>query len=147
MRDSMLELAKKNWNLPRPQSRILTHRFFVFVRLFIEPPRPVYELEDLNKTPIVGQFYAEELTSLRISKRTMYHIDKILNQREGHAILEYLVSWRGYPSSFTSWVTASSVKTITRIWTTIRNIFRWQCWVSLHNIYTLTTLTTTSLSN
>jgi len=30
-------------------------------------PRPVYELEDLNKTPIGGQFFAEELTHVRIS--------------------------------------------------------------------------------
>ena len=42
-------------------------------------PRPVYELEDLNKTPIEGQFYGEELTRVRISKETTYKIDKILD--------------------------------------------------------------------
>jgi len=30
--------------------------------------RPVYELEDLNKTPIEVQFYQEELTPVRITK-------------------------------------------------------------------------------
>jgi len=35
-------------------------------------PRPVYELEDLNKTPIECQFYAEKLTTVRLSKATNY---------------------------------------------------------------------------
>ena len=33
-------------------------------------PRTVYELEDLNTTPIEGQFYQEELTPVRVSKQT-----------------------------------------------------------------------------
>jgi hypothetical protein len=32
----------------------------------------------LNKTHIDGQFYQEELVPVRISKRTVYKIDKIL---------------------------------------------------------------------
>jgi len=32
-------------------------------------PRPVFELEDLNRTPIDGQFYQEELTPVRVTKR------------------------------------------------------------------------------
>jgi hypothetical protein len=31
-------------------------------------PRPVYELQDLNNTPIDGQFYQDELVADRISK-------------------------------------------------------------------------------
>ena len=120
----MLELAKRNWNLPKPQSMILEQRIFVLLIQFIELPRPVYELEDLNKTLIDGQFNGEEWKPVGISKRTMYHIVKLLKQRHRKGILEYLVRWRGYPSSFDSWVPASSVKNITRTWTTIRNILR-----------------------
>jgi hypothetical protein len=32
-------------------------------------PRPLYELHDLNDTPIDGQFYQEELSDVRISKQ------------------------------------------------------------------------------
>jgi hypothetical protein len=39
-------------------------------------PRPVYEMEDLNKTPIEGQFYQEHLTPVRITKQTTYKIDR-----------------------------------------------------------------------
>jgi len=35
-------------------------------------PRTIYELEDLNKTPIEGQFYQEELTPVRITKQIVY---------------------------------------------------------------------------
>ena len=85
---------------------------FRISKIIYRTPRPVYELEDLNKTPIDGLFYGEELTPVRISKRTVYHIDKILRQRRRRGILEYLVSWKSYPFSFDSWVPASEVRNI-----------------------------------
>ena len=73
-------------------------------------PRHLYDLEDLNGTPIEGQFYQEELTRVRVRRRTVYNIDKILNMRVRCGILEYLVRLRGYSKDFDSWVPASSVK-------------------------------------
>ena len=75
-------------------------------------PRPVYDLEVLNKMLTEGQFYGEELTPLRISKETTYKIDKILYKRVRPSIKEYLVHWRGYSKDFDSWIPASSVKDI-----------------------------------
>jgi len=43
---------------------------FRITKVMERRPRPDYELEDLNKTPIEGQFYAEELTPVRTSKKT-----------------------------------------------------------------------------
>jgi hypothetical protein len=43
---------------------------FKIIKVIRRIPRPVYELEDLNTSPIDGQFYAEELTPVRISKST-----------------------------------------------------------------------------
>ena len=54
--------------------------------------RVVYELEDLNGTPIDGQFFSEELTPVRISSRTTYKINKILNKGVRRGIPEVLVS-------------------------------------------------------
>jgi len=50
-------------------------------------PRPLYELEDLNGTPIEGQFYQEEVTRIRVTRPTVNKIDKILNKRVRRGIL------------------------------------------------------------
>jgi len=85
---------------------------FRITKVIERRPRPVYELDDLNKTPIEGQFYGEEITPVRISNQTTYKIDKILDKRVRRGIKEYDVRWRGYNKDFDSWIKASSVKDI-----------------------------------
>jgi len=58
--------------------------------------RAVYERADLNGTLIEVQFYREELITVRITDRTSYKMDKILDKRFRRGIREYLVRWRGY---------------------------------------------------
>jgi len=72
----------------------------------------VYKLEDLNQKVIDGQFFNEELTPVRITKRTTFQIDKILATRVRRGIREYLVRWKGYGPDFDSWINAASVKNI-----------------------------------
>jgi hypothetical protein len=66
---------------------------FKIIKVIRKSPRPVYEMEDLHQTPIDGQFYAEELTPVRISKRTTLETDKIVCRRVRRGILEYLFKW------------------------------------------------------
>jgi hypothetical protein len=73
---------------------------------------PVYSLEDLEKEPIVGTFYEEELQKVSYVKTSLFHIDKILKQRTKRRSIEYLVSWKGYPKKFNTWVSAATVKQI-----------------------------------
>ena len=63
-------------------------------------PRVVYEIEDLNVTPIYGQFYSEELTPVRITSRTTYRINKILDKRVRRGIPEVLVIRQDYGPEF-----------------------------------------------
>jgi hypothetical protein len=65
-------------------------------KVFRRSPRSDYELEDLNKTAIDGQFYGKELSPVRITKRTTFKIVKILDKMYRLGILEYLVRWKGY---------------------------------------------------
>jgi len=85
---------------------------FRITKVIERRPRLVYELEDLNKTSIEGQFYGEVLTPVRISKETSYKIDKILYKRVRRGIKKYLVRWRGYSKDFDCWIPASCVKDI-----------------------------------
>jgi len=75
---------------------------FRMAKMIETNPRPVYELQDLNKTHIEGQFYQEELTPIRVSKLTAYKIDKILDKRVRHGIREYLVRWKCFSQDFDS---------------------------------------------
>jgi len=56
-------------------------------------PRGVYEQEDLNGTPIDDQFYQEELTPVCNTSRTIYKLDKILDEGVRRCIRVYLVRW------------------------------------------------------
>jgi hypothetical protein len=62
----------------------------------------VYDLEDLNGPSIDGQFYSEEGTPVRITSRTTFKINKILDKRVSRGIPEVLVSWQGDGRDFDS---------------------------------------------
>ena len=59
-----------------------------------------------------GQFNGEELTPVRVTNRSVYKIDKILDISYRNGILEYPVHWKGYRRDFDSWIPAASVKNI-----------------------------------
>ena len=61
-----------------------------------------YELSDLAGEPIKGKFY--ELEIQKVLKDERFDIDRILKTRKRNAKILYLVSWRGYPSKFDSWI-------------------------------------------
>ena len=68
---------------------------FRIVKEIHRRPRVVYELEDLNGTPIDGQFYSEDVIPVRITSRTTYKKNKVLNKRVRRGIREVLVRWQG----------------------------------------------------
>ena len=65
---------------------------------------------------IVGQFYGDELTPVRVTKRSIFKIDKVLDKRYRNGIPEYLFRWRVYRKVSDLWVPADSVKISQNEW-------------------------------
>jgi len=107
-----VRISREKMKFAKSAEQNFSTEIFRIAKVIERRPRTLYELEDLNGTPIEGQFYQEELTRVRVTRHTVYKIDKILNKRVRRGILEYLVRWRGYSKYFDSWVPASSVKKI-----------------------------------
>jgi len=69
------------------------------------PMTPVtYKVKDLDGELIKGRFYEPELQKILKSDSERFTIDRILKTRKRNGKIEYLVSWKGYPNKFNSWV-------------------------------------------
>jgi dTDP-glucose pyrophosphorylase len=84
-------ISKKKMKFAEVGEQNYTMEVFRIIKVIRRKPRPVYELEDLNQKLIKGQFYNEELTLVRNTKRTTFKTDKILDTRVRRGIREYVV--------------------------------------------------------
>jgi len=75
------------------------------------PTIPVtYELRDLAGETIKGRFYEPEIQKVLKSDDEHYDIERIVKTRKRNGKIQYLVSWKGYPSKFDSWVDELAAK-------------------------------------
>jgi len=107
-----VRISKESMRFAKPAEQNFSTETFKVAKANDRRQRAVYELVDLNGTPIDSQFHHEELTPERITDLTFYKTDKILHMRGRRGIRENLVRWRGYGQEFDSWVPAASVKNI-----------------------------------
>jgi len=107
-----VRITKEKMKFAKGGEQNFSTEIFRIAKVIERRPRPVFELEDLNRTPIDDQFYQEKLTPVRVTKNTVYKIDKILDERVRRGIREYLFRWRVYSRDFDSWIPASSVKDV-----------------------------------
>ena len=107
-----VRISKQKMKFAKGGEQNYTTEMFGIIMVIRRAPQPVYELEDLNQKVIDGQFFNEELTPVRITKRTTFQIDKILAIKVTRGIREYLVRWKGYGPDFDSWTKVASVKNI-----------------------------------
>ena len=105
-----VRISKEKMKFAKGAEQNFSTKIFRIAKVIERRPLPLYELKDSNDTPIDGQFYQEELTPVRVTSRTVYKMDKILDKRIRRGSSEYLVRWRGYSIDFDSWIPASDVK-------------------------------------
>ena len=107
-----VRISKEEEKFAKSAEQNFTTETFRLIKVIHRTPRPVYELEDLYKKLIDGQFYEEELTPVHITKQTHFQIDKTVATRVRRGIKEHLVRWKVYSSDFDIWVPASDIKNI-----------------------------------
>ena len=78
-----------------------TREIFKINRVNTEATPATYTLEDYAGDVLDGRFYEKELQ--RVDPPDYYEVEEILDTRKRRGVTEYLVKWRGYPSSFNSW--------------------------------------------
>ena len=80
-----------------------------WITLILNTQPTTYLIKDYNGDEIEGSFYKEELQ--KVAEKEEYEIEEILGERKiGKNRYEVLVSWRGYPASFNSYIPKESIK-------------------------------------
>jgi hypothetical protein len=108
----LVRINKEKVKFAKSAEQNYTTEIFRIIKVIRTFPRAFYELEDLNKKEIDGQLYIEELSPVRLTKRSTFKIDPIEDKRVKRGILHYLVRWKGYNSDFDSWVPARDIQDI-----------------------------------
>ena len=102
-----VRISKKKKTFEKGFTTNWSEELFIITEVKNTKP-PTYEIEDLNGKAIQGTFYEQELQK---SKQSSYRIEKVLKRRKTKSgQKEVYVKWRGYDSSFNSWVPLSDVR-------------------------------------
>jgi len=107
-----VRISKEKAKFAKSAVQNFSTEVFRIIKMIHMTPGPVYELEDLNRKVIDGQFYEEELTPVHITKQTRFQIDKILATRTRRGIKQHLVRWKGFNKDFDSWIPAFDIQKI-----------------------------------
>jgi len=84
-----VRISKEKMRFAKAAEQNFSNEIFRVAKLIDRRPTVVHGLEDLSDTPIDVQFSREELTPVRITDRTSYKMDKILDKRVRRGIREY----------------------------------------------------------
>ncbi len=89
-----------------------TTETFLVIDRFTKTGIAHYRLKDTQNEAISGSFYNSELQKVHIDgKKTRFIIDQVLKKRTRKGKSESFVSWKGFPSKFSSWILTSQIKT------------------------------------
>ncbi len=73
---------------------------------------PMYQLNDLAGDAVEGKAYAEEIQVVHFDENSAFVIDRVKKRRHVNGVLQYFVSWRGWPPKFDSWINATDVQDV-----------------------------------
>ena len=84
-----------------------TEAIYRIRRIIATVGNPRYQVEELDGSPILGRFYADELQKVKYNPRQEFAVEAILDRRRRRVgrktVSEVLVQWRGYPEKYNTW--------------------------------------------
>ena len=102
----IVRIGKKKKTFEKGFTTNWTEELFTIVKVQHTQPW-TYKIKDKNNEEVKGTFYEEELQK---SKQKVYRIERVLKRRTKVGKKELFVKWKGYPSTFNSWILASNVE-------------------------------------
>ena len=87
-----------------------TTELFKISERFVRQGQPIYKLVDWNNDPVQGTFYEKELQETKAPE--IFKIEKVIKYKGRGDGKQALVSWKGWPKKFNSWIPASDVMDI-----------------------------------
>ena len=105
-RGDKVRITKKKTTFEKGYTPNWTEEVFTIKEVKTTKP-PTYTIQDLRGEAIKGSFYDAELQK---STQDFFRIEKIIRKRTRKGEKEALVKWKGYDSSFNSWLPLSSLK-------------------------------------
>ena len=99
-----VRISKKKKTFEKGFTPNWTEEIFIIEEVKDTKP-PTYALQDLKGESIKGSFYEPELQA---TSQEVFRIEKVVRKRKDGK--EALVKWKGYPSSFNSWVPISELQ-------------------------------------
>ena len=98
----MLRIVRKQGTFEKGFTPIWTEEVFTIRAVKATKP-PTYAIEDTLGEPDRGTFYEQEMRS---SVQEIYLIERVLKRGKDRV----LVKWKGYSSSFNSWIPLADVE-------------------------------------
>jgi hypothetical protein len=88
-----------------------TEEFFEITETQPHGGRVLYKLKDTKGEEVTGRFYPEEIQKIEKSDQDKYLIDKVITSKKVHGKKYLLVSWKGWPASYNSWIPETELST------------------------------------
>lgn len=107
--DDHVRLAKRKDVFEKGYTMTYTEEIFKVIKV-IRHPIPVYRVADLNDKPLAGKFYDHELQKVHYDPNAEFVVEEIIKIKGKGKNAQYFVKWRGYPSSFNSWIPSENLR-------------------------------------
>lgn len=104
-----VRLSKNKDIFAKGYTMSFTEEVFKIIKV-IPHMEPVYEIEDLNREKVEGQFYEKEVQKVNYNPEGVFVVEEVIKTRGKGKNAQCFVKWRGYPTSFNSWISASELK-------------------------------------